>query len=92
MVNDVITRATSWAMDGRRRVQIEIDTLSMGDGVPRIRMWAYDYDLTSGVWIAPGDPLPDMDALAREKAASLALELNTIAATLKEAPHGQTVR
>ncbi len=91
MGNDVITRATSWAMEGRRSVKIEIDTQTTGDGPPHVGMWCYDYDLMTGARIMPGDPIPDMHALARERAASLASELETLNQRL-EVYHGQTVR
>ncbi len=92
MGNDVITRATSWVMEGRRHVRIEIDTQATGDGPPQVGMWVYDYDAGTGAWIMPGDPIPDLPALAEDYLGGLRAQLENLTRRIEEYTHGQTVR
>lgn len=92
MANDVIARATSWATAGRRSVKIEIDTQTTGDAPPNVSMWCYDYDLMLGARILPDDSIPDMVAMARERATALETELKNLNQRLEDFRHAQTVR
>jgi len=68
-----LTSLENWQKEGRRCVQIKIDSLGLYPNDPWI--WLYDYNLDSGLHIRPGDPLPSREELLREKRQRLQKEM-----------------
>ncbi len=62
-----------WQKEGERCVRIELDSLNPWQQGPRI--WVYDYSVSSGMYLSPGQNPPTLEELKEIKRKRLQREL-----------------
>lgn len=62
---EFITALINWQAQGSRSVKIDLDRYFMAED-PEIKIWVYDYTLTSGDYITCSEEIPSDQELLRK--------------------------
>lgn len=76
--SDFLTQAIEWTKAGRRSVTIEIESPYYSESGIKETAWFYDFDVMAGQLIKVGEPIPNVESMAAEKARQIEKELDTL--------------